>query len=70
MDVSEFYEQKIAPLPLYKSVFCRNQAELLDCFSAKERYVGSLEGCALEAFKTRSPFLLHDPTVVAPVRFG
>ena len=71
VDVSDFYEQKVAALALYESVFSGDQAELLDRYSAEDRYVGSLVGVRFaEAFKARSPLLLDDPTVVAPVRFG
>ena len=52
-------------------MFSGDQAELLDRYSAEDRYVGSLVGVRYaEAFKARSPLLLDDPTVVAPVRFG
>ena len=71
VDVSEFYEQKVAALALYESVFSGDQAELLDRYSAEDRYIGSLVGVRYaEAFKARSPLLLDDPSVVAPVRFG
>ena len=71
VDVSGVYEQKVAALALYESVFSGDQAELLDRYSAEDRYVGSLVGVRFaEAFKARSPLLLDDPTIVAPVRFG
>ena len=71
VDVSDFYAQKVAALAEYESVFSGDQAELLDRYSAEDRYVGSLVGVRFaEAFKARSPLLLDDPTVVAPVRFG
>ena len=47
VDLSDFYTQKVAALALYESVFSGDKAELLDRYSAEDRYVGSSWGCAL-----------------------
>lgn len=71
VDVSDTYGQKLAALAIYESVFSGDQAELLDRYSAEDRYVGSLVSVRYaEAFKARSPLLVDDPTVFHPVRFG
>lgn len=71
VDVSDTYEQKLAALAIYESVFSGDQAGLLDRYSAEDRYVGSQVGVRYaEAFKARSPLLVDDPTVFHPVRFG
>jgi LmbE family N-acetylglucosaminyl deacetylase len=71
VDVTAFYEQKLAALAEYESVFSGDQAELLERYSAEDRYVGSLVGGRYaEAFKARSPLLVDDPTVFRRVRFG
>jgi hypothetical protein len=55
---------------VYESVFSGSQAELLDKYTAEDRYVGSLVGVRYaEAFKSRSP-LVADPEAFAPSRFG
>jgi hypothetical protein len=54
-----------------ESVFSGSQAELLDKYTAEDRYVGSLVGVRYaEAFKSRSPLLVADPEAFAPSRFG
>jgi N-acetylglucosamine malate deacetylase 1 len=71
VDVSDTYDQKLAALAEYESVFSGDQAELLDRYSAEDRYVGSLVSVRFaEAFKARSPLLVDDPTVFRRVRFG
>lgn len=71
VDVSETYDQKLAALAAYESVFSGDQAGLLDRYSAEDRYVGSLVSAHYaEAFKSRSPLLVDDPTVFRRVRFG
>ena len=71
VDATETYDAKLAALATYESVFSGAQAELLDRYSAEDRYVGSLVGVRYaEAFKARSPLLVDDPTVFLPVRFG
>lgn len=71
VDVSDTYERKLAALAVYESVFSGDQAELLERYSAEDRYVGSLVSVRYaEAFKARSPLLVEDPTVFHRVRFG
>lgn len=71
VDVTGVYSTKLEALAVYESVFSGNQAELLDRYSAEDRYVGSLVGVRYaESFKARSPLLVDDPTVFRPVRFG
>lgn len=70
VDVSDVHERKLAALVTYDSVFSGDQAELLERYSAEDRYVGSLLGVRYaEAFKARSPLLVDDPTVIRRVRF-
>jgi LmbE family N-acetylglucosaminyl deacetylase len=71
VDVTGVYERKLEALMAYESVFSGPQAELLDKYSAEDRYVGSLVGVRYaEAFKARSPLLVTDPEVFARSRFG
>jgi N-acetylglucosamine malate deacetylase 1 len=71
VDVTSVYERKLKALTIYESVFSDSQAELLDKYTAEDRYVGSLVGVRYaEAFKTRSPLLVADPEVFGRSRFG
>jgi LmbE family N-acetylglucosaminyl deacetylase len=71
VDVTDVYQQKLEALTVYESVFSGAQAELLDKYTAEDRYVGSLVGVRYaEAFKSRSPLLVADPEAFAPSRFG
>jgi N-acetylglucosamine malate deacetylase 1 len=71
IDVSEFYDLKMAAIRAYESVFSGNQASLLDKYNAEDRYVGSLLGVQYaEAFRSRSPLLVEGPDVFARARFG
>jgi LmbE family N-acetylglucosaminyl deacetylase len=71
VDVTAAYERKLEALTAYESVFSGSQAELLDKYTAEDRYVGSLVGVRYaEAFKSRSPLLVADPEAFAPSRFG
>lgn len=71
VDVSEVYEEKMAALRIYESVFSGDQATLLDKYDAEDRYVGSLVGVRYaEAFRSRSPLLVNDPGVFLKTRFG
>ena len=71
VDVTGVYNRKVDALTAYESVFSGSQAELLDKYTAEDRYVGSLVGVRYaEAFKTRSPLLVADPEAFAPSRFG
>jgi N-acetylglucosamine malate deacetylase 1 len=71
VDVTGVYDRKLEALTAYESVFSGSQAELLDKYTAEDRYVGSLVGVRYaEAFKARSPLLVADPEAFAPSRFG
>lgn len=71
VDVTDAYPAKLAALECYESVFQGDQADLLDRYSAEDRFTGSLVGVRYaEAFKARSPLLVEDPTVFTKVRFG
>jgi hypothetical protein len=71
VDVTGVYERKLEALTAYESVFSGPQAELVDKYTAEDRYVGSLVGVRYaEAFKTRSPLLVADPEVFGASRFG
>ena len=71
VDVTDVYPRKLEALTVYESVFSGSQAELLEKYTAEDRYVGSLVGVRYaEAFKSRSPLLVADPEVFAPSRFG
>lgn len=71
VDVSDVYEQKLAAIRVYESVFSGDQATLLDKYNAEDRYVGSLVGAKYaEAFRARSPLLVDGPEVFRKARFG
>lgn len=71
IDVTDVYEQKIAALRVYESVFSGDQATLLEKYRAEDRYVGSLVGVQYaEAFRSRSPLLVEDPGIFLRARFG
>jgi LmbE family N-acetylglucosaminyl deacetylase len=71
VDVSDVYEQKLAAIGRYDSVFQGDQTKLLDRYRAEDQYVGSLVGVPFaEPFRARSPLLVEAPTVFTKVRFG
>jgi LmbE family N-acetylglucosaminyl deacetylase len=71
VDVTNGYERKLEALRTYEAVFGGAQADLLEKYTAEDRYVGSLVGARYaEAFKTRSPLLVDDPEVFSAARFG
>jgi N-acetylglucosamine malate deacetylase 1 len=71
VDVTDVYSRKLDAVRAYESVFSGPQADLLEKYTAEDRYVGSLVGVRYaEAFKTRSPLLVVDPEVFATSRFG
>jgi bacillithiol biosynthesis deacetylase BshB1 len=71
VDVSEFYDVKLAALAAYEAVFGDDQGGLVDRYAAEDRYVGSLVGVRYaEAFKARAPLLVADPAVFSRVRYG
>ena len=71
VDVSDVYEQKMAAIRAYESVFSGDQASLLDKYNAEDRYIGSLVGVRYaEPFRARSPLLVDGPEVFLKSRFG
>ena len=71
VDVSGNYEKKMDALRAYEAVFSGDQAQLLEKYTAEDRYIGSLVGVQYaESFKARSPLLVSDPDVFAGSRFG
>lgn len=71
VDVTGSYEKKLESLRAYEAVFSGDQAQLLDKYTAEDRYIGSLVGVRYaEAFMARSPLLVSDPEVFPGSRFG
>lgn len=71
VDITGTYQRKREALLTYESVFSGAQADLLEKYSAEDRYVGSLVGVPYaEAFRARSPLLVADPEVFTAARFG
>jgi N-acetylglucosamine malate deacetylase 1 len=71
VDVTGTFDRKLGALRVYESVFKGAQADLIEKYSAEDRYIGSLVGVRYaEAFKARSPLLVEDPEVFAAARFG
>lgn len=71
VDVSSVYDRKLAALASYESVFSGDAAELIERYSAEDRYVGSQVGVRYaEPFKARHPVLLDNPLTVQPVPYG
>ena len=71
VDVTGVYARKLDALTAYESVFSGSQADLLEKYTAEDRYVGSLVGVRYaEAFKARSPLLVADPEAFDPSRYG
>jgi hypothetical protein len=71
VDVSDVYEHKLGALQAYESVFSGPQADLLEKYTAEDRYIGSQVGVRYaEAFKARSPLLVADPEAFLTSRFG
>ena len=69
--ISDVYEQKMAAIRVYESVFSGDQASLLDKYDAEDRYIGSLVGVQYaEAFRARSPLLVDSPEIFRKARFG
>lgn len=71
VDVTRSYGKKLEALRAYEAVFSGDQTQLLDKYTAEDRYIGSLVGVQYaEAFKPRSPLLVNDPEVFFRLRFG
>lgn len=71
VDVTGGYAKKLEALRAHEAVFSGDQAQLLDNYTAEDRYIGSLVGVRYaEAFKARSPLVVCDPEVFSAARFG
>jgi N-acetylglucosamine malate deacetylase 1 len=71
VDVSNVYEQKLAAIASYESVFQGEQASLVERYRAEDQYVGSLVGVRFaEPFKARTPLLVDTPMAFSKVSFG
>jgi N-acetylglucosamine malate deacetylase 1 len=71
VDVTSSYQQKLAAIASYESVFQGEQIKLLERYRAEDQYIGSLVGVSFaEPFRARSPLLVDTPTVFNRVRFG
>jgi len=71
VDVSATYERKLEAVRVYEAVFGADLPELPERYAAEDRYTGALVGVRYaEIFRARSPLLVADPTVFAPVRYG
>ncbi len=71
VDVTDVYERKTAAIDVYRSVFSGRQATRIERFRTEDQYVGSLVGVDYaEAFKSRSPLLVLDPTLFLKTPFG
>jgi N-acetylglucosamine malate deacetylase 1 len=67
VDVSDVYDRKRRALAAYTSIFEREDDRLLSLYEAEDRYMGRLLGVAYaEIFRSASPILLADPTVILP----
>jgi bacillithiol biosynthesis deacetylase BshB1 len=70
VDVSDVYEQKLATLQVYESVFAP-RGELVARFQAEDQYMGSLLGVRYaEIFRSHQPLLVRDVTVFEAVKYG
>jgi LmbE family N-acetylglucosaminyl deacetylase len=71
VDVTDVYPRKLDALRIYESVFSGPQADLLEKYTAEDRYIGSQVGVRYaESFKARSPLMVADPEAFAASRFG
>lgn len=67
VDVSEVYDVKRQALAAYGSIFKPAGDQLLQLYEAEDAYFGRMLGVRYaEPFKSASPLLLDDPTVVLP----
>jgi N-acetylglucosamine malate deacetylase 1 len=71
IDVSNVYDRKRQALAAYTSIFQPEGDRLLALYEAEDQYVGRLLGVAhAEIFRSASPILLPDPTVILPAVHG
>ncbi len=67
VDVTDVYERKRQALQAYSSIFKEQGDQLLALYEAEDRYFGRMLGVGYgEIFRSASPLLLPDPTVVLP----
>jgi LmbE family N-acetylglucosaminyl deacetylase len=67
VDVSAVYDLKREALAAYGSIFKPEDDRLLTFYEAEDAYFGRLLGVAYaEPFRSASPVLLDDPTVILP----
>lgn len=67
VDVSDVYDRKRRALAAYTSIFQAEGDRLLALYEAEDQYAGRLLGVArAEIFRSASPILLPDPTVILP----
>ena len=71
VDVSAVYDRKLEAVRLFDTVFSGDRADLIDKYSAEDRYVGSQVGVRYaEQFRARMPLVVDLPTMFTPARFG
>ena len=71
VDVSDVYDRKRRALNVYTSIFNQGSDRLLALYEAEDQYFGRLLGVAYaEIFRSASPILLPDPTVILPAVHG
>lgn len=67
VDVTDVYDRKRRALAAYTSIFERQGDRLLTLYEAEDQYFGRLLGVAYaEIFRSASPILLPDPSVILP----
>ena len=67
VDISEVYDHKRQALAAYTSIFQAEGDRLLALDEAEDQYFGRPLGVAYaEVFRSASPILLADPTVILP----
>lgn len=70
VDVSQTYELKQKALAQYRAIF-EEADQLLALYEAEDLHMGRLIGTHYaEVFKSRSPLVVEDPTLFAPVPHG
>lgn len=71
VDVSAVYDLKRQALAAYQSIFLEKGDRLLALYEAEDQYYGRMLGVAYaEIFRSATPLLLEDPTVIRPAIHG
>jgi LmbE family N-acetylglucosaminyl deacetylase len=71
VDVTAVYERKRQALAAYGSIFQPEGDRLLALYEAEDRYFGRMLGTGYaEIFRSASPLLLDDPSVILPAVHG